>query len=325
MRDTRNAQSTRQQNYGPHSGTQSPRPKPPNPPADEARPGRHGTGSEEFSQRSGHDEPRRQRPPPERPMPPRAPPRAGFDPANAAADEGPAATHAHYDRASRRSPPPPPPTQMPGSYPHAPPRTQGSGTPTQAPTARRPHPDHLPHLHNLRTDDVPFVEGSRTQTPYMAHSGEKTYFSSDGLRTPASGSRSREDDPRSSRGQPQQSADRRRSDSPPHKIPGRSATDGTRPAEKAPQSINISSSSEDSDDTDIESGLSGTDLKNKTRRKAQPSSSWTKRSAAGPLPTSNGFEESQGNGAQPNSAPKSERQPESMYVQECSRRSLLTN
>lgn len=325
MRDAQKNQSNRQQGQEsgdkysrPQSQYGSPKYPPPkntpqwaNTASDDTRSRNSRTESEEFNQRTAYDETRRQRPPPpDRPMPPKAPPRPGFDPANASADEGPAPSHTHYNRAHPRSPPPPPPSQMPGAFPTPPPQTQYY--PAQAPTARRPHPN----LDHLRTEmqDPPFVEGSRVQTPYMSHSGERTYFNSEAFKTPASASTSHQDDSTSNVNEPRQPAGRRHSDNPSHNSATRSPKDGSARGGQSSRTFDGNTSSDSSSSaSDLESGLSGDPI-TKSRPKAQPSASWTKRSANTFLPKAKSFEGSQTNGPQAGPASHGQKPGETTYI-----------
>nr|POE53561.1 meiotically up-regulated gene 184 protein [Quercus suber] len=116
----------------------------------------------------------------------------GFDPNVPGSDERPA-SHGYYstrhksadfgipraasqgaqDEATFPPPPPGPPPRSPM-------------TPT-SPTSQRPMGDPLkPFKARVMDDDVPYAEGNRVSTPYTRASGEKTAFSSEGLRRSAS-------------------------------------------------------------------------------------------------------------------------------------------
>lgn len=125
-------------------------------------------------------------------------PRKGFDPTTPGSDERPAAdrnyVHRHRSedfgqpkqhhrgpsgQGTPAYPPPPPPA----------PSMQSPLSPGTSPTSRqRPFADPL---HQFRTREeaapnVPFSEANRKRTPYTNFSGEKTAFSSEGLRRSAS-------------------------------------------------------------------------------------------------------------------------------------------
>lgn len=132
-------------------------------------------------QEYGKNGPTRSRP--QRPAPATSKRPGGFDPNAPGSDERAAPPSSHYNRRNRSEDftaggfPPPPPGPPPASGPQSP---VSPGTP-------RPYADPLRSFKQRNhDDDVPYMEGNRTSSPYSSVSGEKTQFSSDGLRRSAS-------------------------------------------------------------------------------------------------------------------------------------------
>ncbi|CAK3932848.1 Hypothetical predicted protein [Lecanosticta acicola] len=140
------------------------------------------------------------------PTTPRRP--GGFDPNAPGSDERPAPTSTgHYfhrnrsDDMGKEGFPPPPPGPPPSTAPSSP-------TTTNA----RPFVDPLrPFRSREGEGEVPYAEGNRARTPYTSFIGEKTQFSSEGLRRSAS----TRDTNRSNPDSDQTSAARAKSFSPP--------------------------------------------------------------------------------------------------------------
>ncbi|KXT16248.1 hypothetical protein AC579_6942 [Pseudocercospora musae] len=100
----------------------------------------------------------------------------GFDPNAPGSDERPATghyVHRHKSADLTADGFPPPPPGPPPSAPSSP----------LSPNTQRPFADPLrPFRSRNSNDDAPYSEANRTSTPYSSFSGEKTAFSSDGLR-----------------------------------------------------------------------------------------------------------------------------------------------
>ncbi|WPG99973.1 Hypothetical protein R9X50_00279700 [Acrodontium crateriforme] len=113
----------------------------------------------------------------------KTPRKQGFDPNVPGSDERPAGTGAYVHSMHRnksadfgRSYPPPPPGP--------PPRSPLSPV---SPASQRPTVgDPLRPFKDRAAEDAPYSEGDRLRTPYRTFSGEKTSFTSDGLRRSAS-------------------------------------------------------------------------------------------------------------------------------------------
>lgn len=120
---------------------------------------------------------------PARPVPATPKRSGGFDPNAPGSDERAAPQSSHYSRRNRSEDftadgfPPPPPGPPPASGPQSP----------VSPEMPRPFADPLRSFKQRNHDeDPPYMEGNRTSTPYSSVSGERTQFSSDGLRRSAS-------------------------------------------------------------------------------------------------------------------------------------------
>lgn len=145
---------------------------------------------------------------PRRPAPttPKRP--GGFDPNAPGSDERPAPTSTgHYFHRNRSEDmgndgfPPPPPGPPPATAPSSPTTPNG-----------RPFADPLRPFRSRETEgQVPYAEGNRARTPYSSFIGEKTQFSSDGLRRSASTRDTNRLNPESNK----TSAGRAQSSSPP--------------------------------------------------------------------------------------------------------------
>lgn len=216
-----------------------PQPPPPPPPSDE----QFARAKNAREQQSGYGE----SPNLGRSNTTRTPRKTGFDPATPGADEPPAGGTSAYYTSSRysRQPPPPPPPSDPRREMHPPPNLRRDVPPP--PTPPRPQqfyedprtrPEQTNFFHakpsvaDATGESVPGMR-PRMRAPYAGTSGERTAFSSDGLKR-ASSTRNSPRDPNSPMQDPH-------SFSSSFKSRPRSASPGSRKAfDSSPKTANTS-------------------------------------------------------------------------------------